>query len=213
MEKDYKNLLNELSMNNHLASGLGDALMHIALVDYQDANGNRQETEWKDTVMRDVALSRSFIMKFYKLKDETCVNQQQAAEDSCYTEWIHLMNDHYRKLGMVLDEFVIKDNLIHPDKDTIEWMVGYIDDTVKDFEQLFVQQGIRLSDTQEMCGHYNHLKEVASVLTASKHLDDIQLINLLAGYIARARVAILVLVDSWRNGMTGFSDSFDKKEE
>ena len=39
MEKDYKNLLNELSMNNHLASGLGDALMHIALVDYQDANG------------------------------------------------------------------------------------------------------------------------------------------------------------------------------
>lgn len=207
MEKDYKNLMNELSMNNHLASGLGDALMHIALVDYRDANGNRQETEWKDTVMRDVALSRSFIMKFYKLKDETCVNQQQVAEDSCYTEWIHLMNDHYRKLGMVLDEFVIKDNLIHPDKDTIEWMVGYIDDTVKDFEQFFAPRGIRIADTQEFGDHYVHLKKVASELKASKHLNDIQLINLLAGYIARARVAILLLVDSWRSGMAGFADS------
>lgn len=66
-EKKLESILKEFSTQGELVKNLGDTLAHIILAGHFNENGEWQEPEWKNDVLKDIAQARELIKKSYEL--------------------------------------------------------------------------------------------------------------------------------------------------
>ena len=71
-EQMLENTLKEFSAQGELINGLGDALTHITLAGSFNEQGEWQEPEWKNEVLRNIAQARELIQKLYFSGLDSC---------------------------------------------------------------------------------------------------------------------------------------------
>lgn len=202
MNGKCENLLQKFSNCGFMIDGLGDVLMHLAVLGESDSDGNWTEPEWKGLALRNVAEVRMLLVEVGNLlsSDENFL---------MLLKWGSVMDEHYFKLGMVLDELVIKDNLT--DKDCLEWICDYVRDAIAAMENIAEQAGMRFHDDasiwpSEMLEIIHSLGYIHTELQNKAVISDAEKIKNLAVKSAKTRVKMLELREDWRNDRTGFVD-------
>lgn len=128
---------------------------------------------------------------------------------SMLLKWASVMDEHYFKLGMVLDELVIEDNLT--DSDCLEWICEYLNNAITAMKSIAEQAGMRFHDDasiwpSEMLEIINSLDYIHTELQNEAVISDTEKIKKLAVKSAKTRVKMLELRTDWCNDSTGFED-------
>lgn len=128
---------------------------------------------------------------------------------SMLLKWASVMDEHYFKLSMVLDELVIEDNLT--DNDCLEWICDYLTDAISAMESIAEQAGMRFHDDasiwpSEMLEIITSLDYIHTELQNEAVISDTEKIKKLAVKSAKTRVRMLELRSDWRNDSMGFVD-------
>lgn len=174
ISRKCENLLKKFSNCELQIDGLGDVLMHLAV-----------------------------------LSEE--VNSLLSSDEnfSMLLKWASVMDEHYFKLGMVLDELVIEDNLT--DSDCLGWICEYLNNAITAMESIAEQTGMRFHDDasiwpSEMLEIIHSLGYIHTELQNKAVISDAEKIKNLAVKSAKTRVKMLELREDWRNDRTGFVD-------
>ena len=202
MNGKCEDLLQKFSNCGFMIDGLGDVLMHLAVLGKSDSDGNWTEPKWKGLALRNVAEVRMLLVEVGNLlsSDENF---------STLLKWASVMDECHAKLGLVLDELVIEDSLT--DSDCLEWICDYVKDAIAAMESIAKQAGMRFHDDasiwpSEMLEIIHSLGYIHTELQNKAVISDAKKIKKLAVKAANTRVKMLELREDWRNDRTGFVD-------